>query len=476
MYKATRLSTAILVSVSLLAAGANGEPEGAQAQARAVGMGHSFTAVADGIHALNWNPANLAAFDGPMIQIPLGFSLGMDIRNNTWSIDTWNSAVKDTAGRKIITLEGWRSLLGELGDGTWEGLTTITMQHVPTMVLGNFGLSMSMLVAMEVAVPRDVFGLVVDDVAVGEARSLEGLTANMWVAEVIGISHGRQVRIDPLYDLGLDQVSLGATIKTYLGASYMGLSETTGTFTAINAPSAGFDVDTHATMRLSGATWDSENDELEFNPGVGGWGMGLDLGIAGVYQDIYNVSAVLRNVPIRSLTFDTDEVHHFDLINPTSPPLMDILDSDDKPFREHADSLFHPSGQTGVHSKEEGGSFLPYAIPLALEIGVSRNLLLNQLTVAADYEQGFSDTPFSSTTPRLSAGAEFRLIGVFHFRGGMSVGGRTGHYSSLGFGLRVPVFYLDFGLLKRGGLVPLDVPFGSSADGYGLAFEMGLRF
>ena len=68
-----------------------------------------------------------------------------------------------------------------------------------------------------------------------------------------------------------------------------------------------------------------------------------------------------------------------------------------------------------------------------------------QLLVAADLNVGFNNEPGNSTIPRFSLGTEYRPVGAFPIRTGISFGGREGFYWSVGIGINTPIWDLDLG-------------------------------
>ena len=102
--------------------------------------------------------------------------------------------------------------------------------------------------------------------------------------------------------------------------------------------------------------------------------------------------------------------------------------------------------------------------PGAFRLGVMRRT--DRLLLAADYEQGLGSFAGSVTVPRVSAGAEYRLVGWWPLRMGLSVGGGEGANLAWGTGIDLGPFILDLALRNRG-----ITPGGSK----GLAFALSSR-
>ena len=86
------------------------------------------------------------------------------------------------------------------------------------------------------------------------------------------------------------------------------------------------------------------------------------------------------------------------------------------------------------------------------------------LTLAVDLRQGLKRAPGVSTKPEISLGTELRLLQFLPLRGGLSLGGKRGLSSSVGFGFDLSVLTLDFAVASKGGVV--------SGRGIGAAFGM----
>ena len=70
-----------------------------QLTARGLGMGGAYTALARGVHAPEWNPANLGLPDNPKFSMSI-FAIGTAINNNSFSLGDYN---------KYFTMEKWNS-------------------------------------------------------------------------------------------------------------------------------------------------------------------------------------------------------------------------------------------------------------------------------------------------------------------------------------------------------------------------------
>ena len=134
--------------------------------------------------------------------------------------------------------------------------------------------------------------------------------------------------------------------------------------------------------------------------------------------------------------------------DPERRNIEDILDNED----------VDGDGDVDFHKKIGEESF-SRSLPALLRVGVAHELT-DRLTVAGNYDQAFTEGFGLRTTPRLSAGAEYRLVNWFPTRFGLSVGGRRGASTAIGFAFgpfelpHLQISLLDLALVTRGGFFP----------------------
>lgn len=124
------------------------------------------------------------------------------------------------------------------------------------------------------------------------------------------------------------------------------------------------------------------------------------------------------------------------------------------------------------------GSFttsLPTTLRLGFALDVKRmpemNSLPGQLLLELDYNQALVETPFSTTTPRVSFGAEYKPMSWLPLRTGVSFGGTDRVNVALGFGVQLAMFEFEFASENVTWLfAPQSFSHGSLAGGMRLSF------
>jgi hypothetical protein len=183
---------------------------------------------------------------------------------------------------------------------------------------------------------------------------------------------------------------------------------------------------------------DSNNDGYMPFPEPAGQGWGFDLGVAGEIMDGVSVGLAVTDIGWIEWT------RHVEIAKAESSFVVD------NPMDE--------TQRQGVENAMKGQtrSAEPFTSSLAtkVRIGVAAELhklpffkdfLFGELSVAADYNQGFSDGPLSSTRGRFSLGMEYRPWRFLPVRTGVSVGGEDRFNFALGIGFHLGFLDVDFG-------------------------------
>ena len=244
----------------------------------------------------------------------------------------------------------------------------------------------------------------------------------------------------------LSEFTVGANIKMMMGA-YVEIERSSGGFIS---RVEGAELEAYAISNSAGFKKPKE-------PGIGGTGFGLDLGVAGVTKDSSTTFSIAllnlldtiswsREVRQDSLFARADTLRVTRFLEGV-PKIEDILNNDD--LDKDGDKDFH---------KQIGAQSFSRSLPALLRVGVARQWNPRLLAVA-NWDQAFTSGFGYTTTPRVSAGMEYRLVDWFPTRFGLSVGGR-GNSSSVGFGFgpfnfsNIQLELMDVAWVARGGFLP----------------------
>jgi hypothetical protein len=416
---------------------------------RALGMGGAYTSLARGYEAVAWNPAMLAAVGRPgfSIDLPhLNFEFGSnafgfsDVRKyaNTFLSD----ADKATLLRKIDTTLTLRTLVGAAPFG---------------LSVGPFAILVGTAGQMSLGVGKDAVRLALyGNAPRAGASSLftaRGSGGHAWAASTIAGSFALPFR------LPLGHLSVGATYKYVIG-HFLGTAGDLGTqvvFSPFSATEAGQAVYTNYGKNCG-----------NFGPfktgtcgGRAGKGYGVDLG--GTLQLAgrgITLSAVLVNV-VGKMTWDGSRLcYDRTLRQATQTDSGTVQDAVllEQSLCDQSSIAANPQAAALRDSLLANANFSRLArFGFALRSGM--------LTVAADAQLRLKAGLDQQSAQLLSAGAEYRLLGIIPLRVGASSDFAGATMLSAGTGLQLLGINLDASIANISG---------TTRPGVRLGFGLGL--
>ncbi len=387
--------------------------------ARTVALGSAGTALATGIDAYRYNPANLGIASQRQSGIEL-LGVGANITNNAFTLSDYNKY-----SGAFLTSDDKADILSKVPK---EGLKFTVEADATAMAvsMGPTVLAVSGVGAANVNLNRDILELVLNGNTFADTVNVTGSYSEAVGYGVASLSYGF-----PIYTAGARQLAVGASAKYIHG---LGIEEVVEMDGLAATYATGFAGEGHLVARTA----------------TGGSGYGLDLGASLKLNDDYLVGARLKNF-VSSITWNkqTEEhgyVFNFDTMTVDNMS-ADYVVSDDytKPIANFSTTL-----------------------PSTLNIGLAN--ISGSLLWAVDWEQGFRTAPGSSSKPRISAGAEYGLLGFMPLRAGFSTGGNRNSAFSFGSGFHLPVFFIDYAVVTGSSLS------GYSSKGANFAVTTGLHF
>jgi hypothetical protein len=395
----------------------------AQLSARPLGMGLAYTALARGIHAADWNPANLGLPDNPGFSLSI-VSVGAGVGNNSFSIDDYN---------RFATDPYWDSseisgILSAIPKGGF-GADAVAEARMLSFSAGRFAFSVSVRAAGSATADKTLFELPLLGTEAGKVYRFDDMDGGSLGAGSVKVSYAWPMAVG-----FARHFALGVSAHYDFGFGYARVDESKF---ALTIGTYGFGVDSRIESTVA--------------PKGGGWG--LDLGAAAQFDRRWTVSLGLLDAA-GSIRWSGDVKRYTAFIRGDSLGVLDI--ARDEEDREHAvsDSSWEAAA----------ADFSSRTAPV-LHLGALYRE--GETCMTADLTQGFSRGAWTTTTPRLSLGTEWRRVRWLPLRGGMVLGGRIGFGTSIGFGIRLGKFAFDVGFMNRGFLWP------SSSKGLTAAVELG---
>ena len=440
-FKRTATSLALVAIFAGYAHGLNG------LSPRAMALGQSYTALARGAEAVAWNPANLGLKSSPSFKGNLlGLGVALVAENNSFSVQDYNDnftsdthVIGDAEKDKLlgdIDAEGLKfnmdaELVGALGIPLNGGVAFPLPYGLKSAVTTSFAFG------MEGEIPKDMFTLFLKGNEFGQSYDISEWDGSGWALGGLNFAAAKPwlpAQLKPY----LREFSLGGTLKI-TGGAYGEILETRGT--GFTSELQGADIDVHGVAQNGG-----------------GVGFGLDFGAAGVTKDGKTTISlgVLNLLDVMSWSIESRQDSIF-----ASASNLRVTRALDEDVNGIEDILDNPDvdndGDADFNQKISEDSF-DRSLPAMIRLGAAHRLM-PRLTLVGNYDQAFSDGFGITTTPRLSAGAEYRLVPWFPARAGVSAGGRS-NGSSIGFAFgpfsvyHMQLELLDTALVTRGGFFP----------------------
>ena len=415
---------------------------------RAMSLGQSYTALARGPEAAFWNPANLALRGSPKFAwqiIDLGLTLVAE--NNSFSMQTYNDNF--TEKDHFISADDKNDLLGDIeGDDLKMNLDLDPYLSALVPINGGVAfllpkdirsaISLGFKFGFEGQMPKDMFELMLFGNEFDKQYDIAKWDGSGWGLFSFNWAFAKAfMPKQKLFQKHLSEFTVGGTFKV-IGGGYAEVLRSDGGF----------------ITQVEGA----ELDAYVLTQSGTGTGFGLDLGMAAVTKNRKTtVSVALLNF-LDTMSWSGDARQ--DSIFASADDLRGtrMLDSDVKSIEDVLDNRdIDGDGDKDFHLKLGEESF-SRSMPAILRIGAAHKVL-PRLTVVGNYDQAFSEGFGITSTPRLSGGAEYRLVPWFPTRIGLTLGGRSsGSSVGLAFGpFTFPhgrVELLDLALVTRGGFFP----------------------
>lgn len=388
--------------------------------ARSVAMGGAYTALARGVEAPGWNPANLALSGEKQYRLNL-ISVGLGFHNNSFSKKQY-----DLYNGSYLTAEDREDILASIPS---QGLRADFDTEVQAMGIsvGPFAFTASGLAASDFTVSKDIVDLILHGNELNRVYNVGATDGEGW-----GIASFALSTAFPISIAMLPEFSVGASIKYLRGFGYGKVKEAASTLLT--------DIE-----GIHGA------GRVVIDHARGGSGLAVDIGAAGRLNQNWTLSLGISNL-FSFINWNKETKRFIYVFTADSLTIENIEETD-------IDSVFTDSDETV--DIESFGSHLPSE----LRVGVARTT--KKLTLAVDFSQGLRKAAGVSTKPRLAVGAELRLIDFLPLRGGVSIGGKRGFSPSIGFGFDFSICSLDFAVSSKGGMF--------SGRGVGFAFAWMFR-
>lgn len=383
-------------------------------------MGGAYVALARGIEAARWNPANLGLGD------PHGFSFNLASIAAGGHNNAFGKADYDLYNGAYLTPRDKATLIQQVPD---DGLKANVASEIDLLGFSVYRLALlaGVDVISDVHLSRSFFEIALNGNGLNRRYDFSSTGGAGMAVSTVGLALGVPIR-----QSRFDDFAVGATVKYVRG---LAAAEVIEAVSNLETSFDGFIGEAHATVLTA----------------LGGNGYALDVGTAATVNNRLAVGLTLRNV-ISNVNWNR-KVKEYTVGITTDSLTTEVLATTD------ADSLISD------YSEEREAEAFQRRLPTVLHLGATYNW--GRLILTGDFIQMLSNPLNMSATPELRFGMELRLLRFLPLRAGAGLGGQRGTSSAVGFGFDFGGLDLDFAAGTWGGFFP--------KQGRGLGAAFGIR-
>ena len=398
----------ILVSalVALLSAGVVAQ----SFDASGLGMANAYGALARGVDAVGWNPANLALPGGGVLEFNL-MSLNLFLGNNSLTPDDYD---------RYFTLEGhegfWdnsekRGLLALIPDDGLEGLGNVRA-NILGLGFGKFALTVQGYANIRVLVPKTPVEIFLTGNQINRLYDFSNIDADGFAAAKFSFAGGFEIPFNKYFD----KFTVGVSLNYWMGLVHSEITKSYGRLITTTD-------ETNGMLQLRG------------RKSTGGSGFGIDLGAAGIINKDWTLSIALQNA-LGNIRWSSGTEEFLTSV------MIDSLGigNTDSTSLETSDSTW----ATGGYDTR---------IPVVFHMAVAYQMMDN-LVLTADVEQSYAARLGFTDQASLALGAQYTVAGFLPLRMGMMFGGQLGFGMGMGFGIHAGFFQMDLGYRMQSALWP----------------------
>jgi hypothetical protein len=365
-----------------------------------LGMGNAFGAVARGVDAFAWNPANLAlSYENRMEINLIGFNL--NAANSSLTIDDYKRYFTESGHGGHWDEQEIDELLALVPE---DGLDANgdAQANVLGLLFGRFGLSVQGIGKSLGVIPKSTLELSLrGNEEQYKEFSFNNFDGDAFSAVKLSLSLSHPIPFKKFFK----EFGIGLNVNYYVGMAMAEITQAEGSLITTDEAIV-------SSMDVTSRT------------GQGGSGFGFDLGAAGKIKDDWTVSLVLKNMFAEINWTQNLEENRTTFV-------VDSITIDN--FGE-LDSVV----STTTYAIDE----FKTSIPLVFHFGIAYDVKDN-LKLALDLEQAFENKLGYSDKAQLAIGVEYKPTPIVPLRMGMSFGGKWKYLLSLGFGIHVGFVNLD---------------------------------
>ncbi len=396
-----------------------------------LGFAGNYGPLSRGVHALSYNPANVAVPRNNVMELNL-IGVNMNVYNNSFSYRTYQDFFVTNGKENYWDQKKKDSFLSLIPDGGWKINANINT-NVFGLAFNNFAMAAYPVVFGNVqntqikdVLKRVLNGDVVTrDYAIDYPQMLKGAAFS---AVVVSLGYAYPIPIKKyLPDVSFFSVGLGINYYMALGVAQVEESQAHLKRTPFDNYET-IDLYTKQSIRVS----------YPENATPAGKGRSYNFGLSGLYKDKWFVSMSFMNVGGK-IDFSTNTERLF------------MEENENMKFYTNVDS----SETSFEHSVDTTLTIDPFStgVPSYFRLGVAY-YFRKDLVFTSEWKQGLNKVFGNSTTPRLGFGVQYKPLWWLPLRSGISIGGNTGFLMGFGLGLDFRYVSLDLSYSMKNALWP----------------------
>jgi hypothetical protein len=392
---------------------------------RAVGMGGAFTALARGIDAPDWNPANLGLSDNNRYSLNV-LNLGMRFRNNSFSLEDYNRY-----NGKFLSESDKEDIINSI-PSSGMSLDLGAEASALNFSIGNMAITYKGVGVTSFSLDRDPFRLMLLGNAVVHEVSVSDNRGEAYALGDFALSYGHC-----LWKWNDGEFSAGASAHYLKGFDFAGIADANGGVVTTDSGFVG-------------------SGQMAYRTSKGGEGYTIDLGLAIRFCDDWFFSTVYQNISSK-IIWRRDNKQYQMWFNMRPATIESLLDE------SAADSL--------VTSGDTSYAFHAFSTRLrpAIRLGLAKEW--SRVTWSFDWEQNLFDGPGDAgVNPRIACGLEYWRWRCLPLRIGAAFGGSQGSIYSIGSGLHFGDYNFDLSIANAGSPLPVHTKGARMAMGLSLLF------
>ena len=358
-------------------------------------MGSAYTALARGLDAAFWNPANLGLKDNPQLSINL-ISFGFKFGNSTISRTAYN-----LYSGKFLTQSDKETILREVPTGGFR-LDAQSEFRILSFSYRNFAFVINGEALASGLIAKDYIDLALNGNKSGRKYSFTRTQAVSYVISNAKISFGF-----PFYVPMFREFAIGVTLKYFQGFGFASLNNLKGTFVTYDD---GIDSDGQLIAKYS----------------RGGSGFGANIGLVMVPEAGVTIGFVINNIFAHSRwskdAQERDATYFTRLLTVENAKEDTVYDYENA--KRKIDKIH-------------------YTNPKYFRLGITYEM--SNWIVTIDMAVQKRQYSYLTPSPRMSFGTEYKKLNWILPRVGLTFGGASDFAPAFGFGIQDKKFLLDFG-------------------------------